>query len=153
MASKEIGLEVNVDKTKYMVMSGDQNAGQSHTMKVDNSSLKGWNSSSIGNNLNKPKLKAREEIKSRLKSGNACYHSEQNLFSSSLVPKNININPLKTNRRLLYLKTQFLPRSKLFISVIKTNQFMLYVAQVADCSQINTKHINTVWAERTAVEC
>jgi len=25
------------------------------------------------------------------------------------------------------------------------------VAQVAVCSQINTKHINTVWAERTAV--
>ena len=25
---------------------------------------------------------------------------------------------------------------------------MLYVAQVAFCSQINTKHINTLWAER-----
>ena len=30
---------------------------------------------------------------------------------------------------------------------------MIQVAQVAVCSQINTKHINTVWAERTAVEC
>jgi hypothetical protein len=27
------------------------------------------------------------------------------------------------------------------------------VAQVAVCSQINTKHINTVWTERTIVEC
>jgi hypothetical protein len=27
------------------------------------------------------------------------------------------------------------------------------VAQVAVCSQINTKHINTVWAERSIVEC
>jgi hypothetical protein len=27
------------------------------------------------------------------------------------------------------------------------------VAQVAVCSQINTKHINTVWAQRTVVEC
>jgi len=27
------------------------------------------------------------------------------------------------------------------------------VAQVAVSSQINTKHINTVWAERTVVEC
>ena len=33
MASKEIGLEVNVDKIKYMVMSGDQNAGRSHSTK------------------------------------------------------------------------------------------------------------------------
>ena len=30
---------------------------------------------------------------------------------------------------------------------------MLYVAQVAVCSQINTKHIKTVWADRTIVEC
>jgi hypothetical protein len=29
---------------------------------------------------------------------------------------------------------------------------MLQVAQVAVCSQVNTKHINTVWAERTIVE-
>ena len=27
VATREIGLEVNVDKTKYMVMSRDQNAG------------------------------------------------------------------------------------------------------------------------------
>jgi len=27
------------------------------------------------------------------------------------------------------------------------------VAQVAVCSEINTKHIDTVWAERTVVEC
>ena len=30
---------------------------------------------------------------------------------------------------------------------------MVEVAQVAVCSQMNTKHINTVWAERTIVEC
>ena len=36
------------------------------------------------------------------------------------------INPLNTKRRLLYLKTQFVPCSKhFFISVIKTNQFTL----------------------------
>jgi len=27
------------------------------------------------------------------------------------------------------------------------------MAQVAFCSQINTKHINMVWAKRTGVEC
>jgi hypothetical protein len=40
----------------------------------------------------------------------------------------------------------------LFNSIIKTNQFMMEVAQVAVCSQINTKHINTVWAEQTVLE-
>ena len=32
-----------------------------------------------------------EEIKSRLQSGNACYHSVQNLLSSSLLSKNLKI--------------------------------------------------------------
>jgi hypothetical protein len=35
-ATKEIGLEVNADKTKYMVMARDQNAGSNHNMKIDN---------------------------------------------------------------------------------------------------------------------
>ena len=39
MASKETGLEVNADKTKYMVMFRDQNAGRSYNMKTDNSSF------------------------------------------------------------------------------------------------------------------
>ena len=39
VASKETGLEVNADKTKYMVMSRDRNACQSHNIKVDNSSF------------------------------------------------------------------------------------------------------------------
>ena len=39
VATKEIGLEVNADKTKYMVMSQEQTAGLSHTMKIDNSSI------------------------------------------------------------------------------------------------------------------
>ena len=34
---KEIGLEVNADNTRYMVMSRDQNAGQSRSIKIDNS--------------------------------------------------------------------------------------------------------------------
>jgi len=37
-----------------------------------------------------------EEIRSRLKSGNACYHSVQNLLSSSLLSRNIKINIYKS---------------------------------------------------------
>ena len=37
--SKEIGLEVHADRTKYMVMSRDQNAGRAHNIKPDNRSF------------------------------------------------------------------------------------------------------------------
>jgi hypothetical protein len=39
VASKEIGLKIFADKTKYIIMSRDQNAGRSHSMKTDNSSF------------------------------------------------------------------------------------------------------------------
>jgi hypothetical protein len=39
VVKKETGQEVNVDKTKYMVMSGVQNVGGSHNRKFDNSSF------------------------------------------------------------------------------------------------------------------
>jgi hypothetical protein len=34
VASKETGLEVNADKTKYMMIFRDQDAGRSHSMKI-----------------------------------------------------------------------------------------------------------------------
>ena len=37
-----------------------------------------------------------EEIKSRLKSGNACYHSVQNISSSSLLSKNLKFKIYRT---------------------------------------------------------
>ena len=40
IASKEIGLEVNTEKTKYMVMTRDKNAGRSHNIKTENTSFK-----------------------------------------------------------------------------------------------------------------
>jgi len=40
VAGKDIGLEVNANKTKYMVMARDQNKERSHGMKNDNSSFK-----------------------------------------------------------------------------------------------------------------
>ena len=46
VATKETGVEVNADKTKYMIMSRDHNAGRSHSMKII-VQLKGWKSSNI----------------------------------------------------------------------------------------------------------
>jgi hypothetical protein len=33
-AGKEVGLEVNTEKTKYMLLSRQQNGGQNHDIKV-----------------------------------------------------------------------------------------------------------------------
>ena len=38
-ATREIGLEVSADKTKYMVMSQDQNAGRIKSVRIDNSTF------------------------------------------------------------------------------------------------------------------
>jgi hypothetical protein len=38
-ASKEVGLEVNVEKTKYMLVSQDQNAGQNREIEIGNRSF------------------------------------------------------------------------------------------------------------------
>jgi len=77
-ASKETGLELNADKTKNMVMSRDQDAGRSHAIKTDNSSFERVEEFKyLGTTLTNQNL-IQEEIKSRLKSGSACYHSVQN---------------------------------------------------------------------------
>ena len=96
-ATREIGLEVNADKTKYMVMSRDQNAGRIHSVWIDNSTFEGVEDFKyLGTTLTNQNSIA-EEIKSRFKSGNACYHSVQNLLSSRLLSKNVKIKIFRTN--------------------------------------------------------
>ena len=74
-----------------MVMSREKTAGLSHTMKVGNSSIERVEEFKyLGMTLTNQNS-IQEEIKSRLKLGNACYHSVQNLLSSSLLSKNLNI--------------------------------------------------------------
>jgi hypothetical protein len=86
-ASKECGLGVNADKTKYRVMSRDQNVGRSHDIKTDNSSFeRAEQFKYLGTTITNQNL-IQKEIKSILKSGNAFYLSVQNLMSSSLLSK------------------------------------------------------------------
>ena len=87
-ATREIGLEVSADKTKYMFMSRDQNTGRIHSVRIDNSTFERVEEFKyLGTTLTN-KNSIAEEIKSRLRSGNACYHSVQNLLSTRLPSKN-----------------------------------------------------------------
>jgi site-specific DNA-adenine methylase len=45
--SKGVGLEVNREKTEYMLLSRHQNAGQNHDIKRANNFFLMWNSSNI----------------------------------------------------------------------------------------------------------
>ena len=79
VASKEIGLKVNADKTKYMTMSRDQNAERSHKIKIHNISFERVEEFKyLGTTLTNQNS-IQEEIESRLKSEKACYYSAQNL--------------------------------------------------------------------------
>jgi len=90
-ATREIGLEVSADKTKYMVMSRDQNAGQYHSVRIDNSTFERVEEFKYLGTILTIQNSIREEIKSRLRSGNACYHSVQNLLSSRLLSRKLKI--------------------------------------------------------------
>ena len=92
VASKETGLEEDTDKTFAMVTSRDQNAGRSHSMKTDNSSFEMVEQFKYLGAILTDKNSIQEEIKSRLKSGNACSYSVQNRLSSCLLSKNLKIS-------------------------------------------------------------
>ena len=96
VASKEIGLEVNAVKTKNMVISRDQNVGRSHNVETDKSSFERVEEFKYLETTITNQNSIKEEIKNRLKSGNACYYSVQNLLSSSLLSKNFKINIYRT---------------------------------------------------------
>jgi hypothetical protein len=96
VASKEIGLEVNAEKTKYMVMSRNPNSGQNHNIEIDNKSFERVEQFKyLGSTLTN-RNSIQEEIKSTLKSGSACYHSVQDLLSSSFLSKNSKIKMYRT---------------------------------------------------------
>jgi len=77
IASKKIGLEVNADKTKYMVKSRDQNAGRSHDIKIGNSFFERMEQFRYLGTALTNQNSIQEENKNRLKSQNACCHSVQ----------------------------------------------------------------------------
>ena len=95
-ATREIGLEVNADTSKYMVMSRNQNAGQNHRVRIENITFERVEQFKYLETTFTFQNSIREEIKSRLRSGNACYHSVQNLLSSRLLSRKLKIKIYRT---------------------------------------------------------
>jgi hypothetical protein len=95
-ASREVGLEINVEKTKYMLLSRHLSAGQNHYIKIANILFENVSQFRyLGMTVTNQNL-IQEEIKRRMNSGNACYHSVQYLLSSCPLSLNIKIRLYKT---------------------------------------------------------
>jgi hypothetical protein len=78
------------------MLSHHQIPGQNHDIKIDNRSFENVAQFRyLGTTITNKNL-IKEEIKRRLNSGNACYHSVQNLLSSHLMSKHIKIRIHKT---------------------------------------------------------
>jgi len=79
-----------------MVMSPDKNAERSHNIKIDNSSFERVEEFRHLRTTLTYQNTVQKEIKSRLKSGNTCYHSVQDPLSSSLLSSNLKIKVCRT---------------------------------------------------------
>ena len=86
-ATREIGLEVSADKTKYMVVSRDQTGGRIQSVRTDNSTFERVEEFKYLGTILTNQNSIAEEIKSRMRSGNACYHSVQNFCLPGCSPK------------------------------------------------------------------
>jgi hypothetical protein len=93
-ASKGVGLEVNPEKTKYMLIS-TEGRKESWIKTVNRSFEDVAKFIYFGTTLTDQNC-MHKEIKSRLNSGNACYHSVQSLLSSSLLCRDVRIKIFKT---------------------------------------------------------
>jgi hypothetical protein len=83
-ASKEFGLEVSTEKTKCVLLSRHQNAEQNHDIKTGNRCFENVGQFRyLGTTVTDQNL-IQKEIRRRLNSVNACYHSVQNILSSRL---------------------------------------------------------------------
>jgi hypothetical protein len=95
-ASKVVVLEVNPEKTKYMLVSRCQKAGQRQGIKIGNRSFESVAKVKYLGTTLTDQICMQEEIKSRLNSGNACFHSVQCPFSSHLLSRNVKVKIYKT---------------------------------------------------------
>jgi hypothetical protein len=74
VAFKEIGLEVNADKTKYMVMYRHQNARKNQNITRGNTFLEKMEQFKCLETKLTFRNSFHKDMKSRLQSGNACYY-------------------------------------------------------------------------------
>ena len=95
-ASKDIGLDVNSEKTKYMITSRHQNVTQNQNIVIGNLSFENVEKFRYLGVTVTNTNDIREEIKCRIIMGNACYYSLEKILSSHLLSKKLKVKTYKT---------------------------------------------------------
>jgi hypothetical protein len=89
-------LEINIEKTTYMLLFHQQKAGKDHDIKITNRSFESVAQFIyLGMMVTNQNL-IQEEIKRTLNFGNACYHSVQNLLPSHPLYRKVTIRIYNT---------------------------------------------------------
>ena len=94
--TRELGLEVNVNKTKYMVTRRNASCNANGQLMTNEGNFEEVAEFKYLGALITNRNEIQKEIKHRLNSGNACYYALQRLLSSRLLSKNIKLKIYKT---------------------------------------------------------
>jgi hypothetical protein len=94
--SMEVSLEINVEKTKYMLLSRHQNVGINWDIKIINRSFENVSQFKyLGTTVTNTNL-IQEKVKRRLNSGNAYCPFVQNLLPTRLLSRKVKIRVYET---------------------------------------------------------
>jgi hypothetical protein len=91
-----VRLDVNTEKTVYVLTSCHHNAGQNCNMKITSRSIENVAKFTYLATTVRNQNLIQKESKRRLSPGNAWYRSFQNLLSSRLLSENVKIKVCKT---------------------------------------------------------
>jgi hypothetical protein len=96
VANRDVGLEINAEKTKYMIISRHPNSGQNQNVRIATDSFENVAKFKYLETTLTIQNDIRDEIKRSLNLGNICHHTDKNLLSSRLISKNLKIKIYKT---------------------------------------------------------
>ena len=95
-ASKDIGLEVNSEETKYMITTRQPNVIQNQNIVIGNLSFENIEKFRYLGVTVTNTNDIHEEIKRRINMGNACYYSLEKIVSSRLLSKKLKVKTHKS---------------------------------------------------------